>query len=374
MDTWIIPQTQIVIVNYDKFGRAPKNKELVDGLLKRKFDMIILDEAHKLRGIKTATTKMIQKLHTIPHKLCLTGTPAYNRPTDIFAILRFLDASHHTSYWKWCEYWCEMEEVWTRNGVRKNPTAIKKIMRPLFVQQLSLMAVQRKRADVMPWLTDVEVIDVPIECSKIQKKYLDELELYYSVGHIKCQGTLDRLIAVRHICNDPAIIDLKHSSPKQDWLLEFIRDNEQKQILVFGISKRMLKKCKEFLESKLSTKYKIDIITGDVSPKKRMEIVSFFQQGYINLLFLQTQACAAGLTLDSADVSIFLELYPPASDYTQAKDRMIPTDATRVKDQQIYRLFMKDTFDASLVTLVDSNVSTSDVVNSYKEYLERRKR
>ncbi len=336
--------------------------------------MIILDEAHKIRGRTTTTAKMIQKLHVIPHRLCLTGTPAYNKPTDVFAILKFLDPLHHTSYYKWIDYWFTKKNIYTTHGIVTEPVSVKKQLRPLFVHNLGLIGVQRKRKDVMPWLTEVEVIDVPIECSKIQRKYLDELELFYCIGDVKYQGKLDSLVASRHICNDPAFINLKHSSPKQDWLYSFISDNLQKQILVFGLSKRMLYSTKDFLKSKLSTDYVIDIITGDTPTKVRQELCDAFQNKTINLLLLQTQACNAGLTLDSADVTIFLELFPPASDYTQAKDRMIPTNELRVKDQSIYRIFMKDTYDARLVHLVDNNVDISVVVNDYRDYLtERRK-
>ena len=368
MDTWILPQSQIVIVNYDKFGRKPKCEQLVKDILKRKFDMIILDEAHNIRGRKKGkpitTAVMIQKLHVIPHRLCLTGTPAYNKPTDIFAILKFLDAPNYTSYYRWIDYWFTKKTKYTPNGAITEPVSVKKQLRPLFAHNLGLIGIQRKRKDVMPWLTDVEIIDVPIECSKIQRKYLDELELFYSVGSIKYQGKLDSLMAARHICNDPAFINLKH-------IKSFLLNSA---MLVFGLSKRMLNATKVFLESKLSTDYVIDIITGDTPTKKRQELCDSFQKKSINLLLLQTRACKDGLTLDSADITIFLELYPPACDYKQAKDRMIPTDISRVKDQSIYRIFMKDTYDARLVHLVDKNIDASYIVNDYIDYLKERRK
>ena len=97
-----------------------------------------------------------------------------------------------------------------------------------------------------------------------------------------------------------------------------------------------------------------------------------FQTNKTNILLLQTQTVKEGLTLDNADVSIFLDTYPPASDYSQAKDRMIPTVETHVKEQELIHVMMKDSYDERLYNLVKNNISATDVINDYKNYLKER--
>lgn len=374
MDTWTLPQSQIVIVNYEKFGRAPKNDQLVREILKRKFDMVILDEAHYIKNRASATTKHIMKLNKIPHRLVMTGTPAYNKAVDLFPLLRFLKPGMYTSYWAWLNKWFEFEKTWTPHGTVYTPVTIQKGLRYAFAKELSSIGIQRKRKDVMDWAIDPDIIDIPLPCTKTQIKYLDSLETLYKVEDVYCQGTLDRLTAHRQICDNPSILSnkLKDESPKTDWLINFIRDNPQKRLLVFGIFKQNLTKVEEAIHKHFKSKVTCAKITGDTHPKQRAALVEDYQSGKLNVLLLQIHACAAGLTLDTADTTVFLELYPPAADYLQAKDRMVPTKPELVKSQEIYRLYMKDTFDEVGVAMVDGNVSATDVIANYKKYLLRR--
>jgi SWI/SNF-related matrix-associated actin-dependent regulator of chromatin subfamily A3 len=53
------------------------------------FHRVILDEAHEIRNPDTQLFKACSALKTT-HKLCLTGTPFVNRPSDIGSLLTFL--------------------------------------------------------------------------------------------------------------------------------------------------------------------------------------------------------------------------------------------------------------------------------------------
>jgi SNF2 family DNA or RNA helicase len=71
-----------------KRKRAPVKKTWIFDL---PFHRIILDEAHKIRN---SDTNYYKSMMLIPaqRKLCLTGTPFVNRPSDIHSLLAFLDA------------------------------------------------------------------------------------------------------------------------------------------------------------------------------------------------------------------------------------------------------------------------------------------
>ena len=91
------------------------------------------------------------------------------------------------------------------------------------------------------------------------------------------------------------------------------------------------------------------------------------------MLLCQTQACKEGLTLDTADVSIFLDTYPPCADYLQARDRMIATTPERNKPKEIIHVMMQGTYDEKMYRLVDKNIDEASLINDYKKYIAERR-
>ena len=115
----------IIIVNYEKLADTAKHQGLGKPLLKLKFEGLIIDEAHKIKNRNSAVAKtLIHMAHKIPKRLALTGTPAHDRPEDVYNILRFLDLVQFRSYWKFLEEWCELKDVYTPNGIVKQPVGI----------------------------------------------------------------------------------------------------------------------------------------------------------------------------------------------------------------------------------------------------------
>lgn len=362
MDTWTLPQTQIVIVNYEKFGQSDKSDQLVKDILRRKFDCVILDEAHRIKNRNAKSSKNIMKLHNIPMRLCLTGTPAHNVSEDIFNILRFLKPSTYTSYWKWLDKWFRFKEIYTAHGVVRSPDGIKPELQQAFADELSKFCTMRKRADVIDWDTEVDVIDIPLPVGKLQLKALKELRDTFSCGDVECVGVLDRIARYRQLCNVPELVGVRAKSQKVEWIKEYVKDNPECSTIVFSNSRRSL----DYLFDKLTN---AKLITGKTPTKLRAQYVDEFQAGKIKILLCQTQACKEGLTLDTADTEIFMDVYPPQADFLQAKDRFVATTAEKVKPKQCYRLYMKGTFDEHCVHMVDSNILSTDVINNFRNYV-----
>lgn len=202
-------------------------------------------------------------------------------------------------------------------------------------------------------------------CTKEQAKYLRELEATFETEHVNTQSILERLIRERQVCAYPAILNLKGGSPKLDWLKQYISDYPDKSIIVFSNSKKFLELVHRGVNGCM--------ITGDTPTQVRQQHIVSFQNGTTRLLIIQTQAGKEGLTLDRADVTIFLDTYPPAADYLQAKDRMIATKPENVKPQEIIHLMMKGTYDERLYQMVAKGVSDTDVINDYIKYVKERR-
>lgn len=79
----------VVAVNYESVWREP----LAAWVLAQDWDLVICDEAHKIKEARTKVAKFAHKLAaSTPRRLGLSGTPIANKPTDLFSQMRFVDA------------------------------------------------------------------------------------------------------------------------------------------------------------------------------------------------------------------------------------------------------------------------------------------
>ena len=99
----IHPTANYVVISYD----TARNPGIIRAIGKYKWDVMICDEAHKMKNIEALTTRAILgnnkglyhhgdiKIPAIGnharYKLALTGTPLLNRPSEAFTLLRYFD-------------------------------------------------------------------------------------------------------------------------------------------------------------------------------------------------------------------------------------------------------------------------------------------
>ena len=230
--------THGLVISIDSFKATESREGLIKPILDKKPQQIILDEAHKIKNPKSANAKAMFKTNKIPYRLALTGTPASGKPYDIFSILKFLYPEKYRSYWDFIDkYFIIEDNVVYTNGSRrtfKTYDTFKPGMAEKLQDTLSEFSTQRKRKDVMPWLPDKFYEQVKLKPNKQQKKYLKELEETYTTEDIVTTGTLDRLIRYRQICLDPGLLGLEGKSPKTEWILQYIKDYPDEQIIIFS--------------------------------------------------------------------------------------------------------------------------------------------
>lgn len=83
------------------------------------FDCVIIDEAQKLSRHTSIRYKVIEdflKRSGIRHVFFLTGTPLTNKPTNLYCILRLLDAEIADDYEYYCTRYCGGYKMNLRNG------------------------------------------------------------------------------------------------------------------------------------------------------------------------------------------------------------------------------------------------------------------
>lgn len=78
----------VIVLNYEAAIQPAMSK----WLQAQRWDAVIADEAHKLKGYRTATSKTVWRIgKRSRRRVALTGTPMPHSPLDLFGLYRFLD-------------------------------------------------------------------------------------------------------------------------------------------------------------------------------------------------------------------------------------------------------------------------------------------
>lgn len=359
--------TEIAVISIDSFKETERSAGLVSKLLAKNPDGIILDEAHRIKNPSSANAMSIFKTIKVPYKMALTGTPAPNKPWEIYSILHWLYPKPFSSKWRFIDLYFEKQKQRSKSGTTYiDIGGFRRGMEKRMQQILQSFSVQRKRAEVMQWLPDKDYERIKLQPSKAQIGYLNELENYFKAGDVRVQGVLDRLIRYRQVCLDPALLDLRGNSPKKDWLIQYFKDYPETPTIVFSKFTSFLQIIEE--EFKLK-KIKYGIIIGSTPLKKRDQFKKDFQDGKLNILLINIDAGKEALTLDRAEKAIFTDKFPPVGDIEQAEDRFIATTQDKAnKPHTIVELIMKDTYDEVIYELLAHRKSETDIINNYRNY------
>lgn len=325
------------------------------------YKMIVVDEAHFLRNYKTTQSSAVYVLSSkSEYRYAITGTPATNKPDDLYGILKFLKPSAYPSYWQFAERYFAIHDSPFGMKVGNFLSADRKKEFHELVEEIS---VQRKRKDVMQWLPDKQYQTVRLEMGTKQQKAYDQMLNEFEVDgtDLSASTILAQLTRLRQITVAPSMLDLELPSVKEDYILEWLKDNPNEQVVIFSNFSRYLKK----LHQKIGN---LDhaLITGEINQADRAGVVKLFQQGEIRVILANIQAAGTGLTLDAAGTVIFLDRAYTPTDNQQAEDRIVATTQNSNQGALIIDLVCAGSVDEKILKMVKKKENITKIVNDYK--------
>lgn len=296
---------------------------------------IIADEVHRAKNRKAQQTQALKYLRT-GHKTALSGTPADDKPDDLWSVVNWLHPTYYRSYWRFRKHYC-IEEIIENGGLSaRKPTkvvgvqnidSLHKEMDPWFIRRLKRdvikdlpdkyydtiwvdldpkqrRAYEQMRKDMIAWLDHQEKTSPLIAGVVVaQLTRLQQFALAYMKEHPTKAG--------KWIMTDP--------STKLDVLCEIISDNPNEQLVVFSQSKAVLYLLSQRLES-MGVKH--GLYTGDLSQPDKDRIVEDFQSGILQVFAGTIAAGGEGITLTSASTVVFLDRTWSPTRNLQAEDRL----------------------------------------------------
>ncbi|WP_251551358.1 DEAD/DEAH box helicase [Neobacillus muris] len=161
--SYVWEQADVVVSSIDTAKRNPHR----DIIYQQNYDLIIIDEAHKLKNNKTKNYEFVQNLKK---KFCLllTATPIQNRIEEIFNLVSLLKPGHLGSQTAFYEKY--KRDARSLNGDEHLKELVNKVM------------IRNRRADTGIEWTKRHVETIPIEFSPSEK------ELYDAINDLKSAG------------------------------------------------------------------------------------------------------------------------------------------------------------------------------------------
>lgn len=302
-----LPKTDIYVINYELLFK--RNSDLSQLGIKT----IVCDEVQNLRSKTTQKYKAVKKLAALPsilYRIGLSGTPIYNRGSEIWPIIDIIKPGLLGNFKEFCEYFCYVND--------KGKAIVLENKRASLRHELQKhVMLRRKKSDVLKELKDKvrykEVIasdtDYYIEeLDKIWKK-LEQEQKDAETEFSKSAAYQRAIQSERQIAG---IAKLPH-------VINFVKNiMEIEESVVVFCHHRVIHKL---LHESLQEFSPVAIIGGQTDSFRQGQIDKF-QNGESKLMIAGLRAGNIGINLTRAKYVIFAELDWSPAIHRQAEDRL----------------------------------------------------
>ena len=329
----------------------------VEDVLKKfkKFNYLVVDEAHRLRNHKTKQSKALYKIGKVSKRIHpMSGTPAVNHPSDVYGILRLLEPTKYSSYWQFVErYFIVNDGYFGKEVSTIRPDRSKEFHNLLFMN-----SVQRKRREVMQWIPKVDFHTIELEPSTKQISLFNEIIKKSMVNGEPIPNAITKLTRLRQACVDPMYFGLEIPTPKQAFIMDYLEDN-QEPVVIFSTMTQTLNRLKAMIPDSV-------ILTGEQSTVEKQWAVDQIQSGNARVLLANIRAGGVGFTLDKVDTIIFLDKSYTPDENQQAADRIVPTNPdAEYGAKQVITLVVNGSVEPKIEEMLDKKIDIIKYVNDY---------
>ncbi|MDR1611291.1 MAG: DEAD/DEAH box helicase [Planctomycetota bacterium] len=335
------------ICNYEQTLRD------IDYIDATKWDLIILDEAQRIKNWEAATTRVVKSLKS-RFALALTGTPMENRLEELYTVATFVDEHRLGPAFRFLNTHVQADAKGHVLGYR-NMGELRERLEPILLR--------RTRDMVMRELPErhTEIIRIPpseeqmilhranlnIVAQVVAKSFISEMDL------LRLRRAL---LMCRLSANGTYLIDKRKPgfSTKLEELAELLARllaEDDRKIIIFSEWTTMLDLVEPMLV-KLLKRGKRDFVRldGSVPQVRRQGLVNRFQKNPDCAVFLATNAGSTGLNLQAANtvVNVDLPWNPAVLDQRIGRAHRMG----QKRPVQVYLLVTENTLEERLLALL----------------------
>jgi len=322
----------VMITNHEKLiakrAGTTKINTPFSKMLNQPWDVIVVDEAHKITNRKSKTFLGLMQLES-RYRVCLTGTPIKNKVDDLWAIYRFLNPNYFgISYWTYVDCFCEQRY----NGFGRDIVGPTKdpFFRNILDQVIERTSFGRQKSEVLKELPEKTYQQIKLELpAKVRKLYKDcKKKLLIDLNAdldtteerlLELPNALAQLVALQRITSDYTHYIESPSTPKLDYLVSVLEEVDK--IVVFSKFLATVETVFQHLVSRGITCVKY---TGDLTKEMKRESYDRFKDpnGGIRVFIATVQSAGTGLTLTEASTVVYMDRTFKRIENSQSEDRL----------------------------------------------------
>ncbi|XP_045151674.1 SWI/SNF-related matrix-associated actin-dependent regulator of chromatin subfamily A-like protein 1 isoform X2 [Echinops telfairi] len=326
------------IVSFDLLSKLEKQ-------IKTPFKVVIIDESHFLKNIKTARCRAAMPILKVTKRaILLSGTPALSRPSELYTQIVGVRPTFFPQFHAFGLRYCDAKRLpwgWDYSG-SSNLGELK-----LLLEEAVML--RRLKSDVLAQLPAKQrkmVMVIPGRINARTRAALDAAAKEMTTQHKTKQQQKEALLLFFHRTAEakiPSVIE---------YILDLLESGKEK-FLVFAHHKVVLDAITNELERKHVQHIRID---GATSSADREQLCQHFQLSERHAVaVLSITAANMGLTFSSADLVVFAELFWNPGVLIQAEDRVHRIGQT--SSVGIHYLVAKGTADDYLWPLIQEKIN-----------------
>lgn len=333
-----------------------REDKIVQAILKNKynkFDMIVVDEIHRMKNPNSQQGKNFLKLNKAKYKVGATGTLLLNNPLDAYVPLKWIGAER-SNYSTFRYYYCNYGGPFGNMLVGfKNVQVLQ--------DQIKKYSLRRTK-DILN-LPPKNIIHEYVDMSDAQSIFYENVKagVAQEVNKVKLNAAnvLSLVARLRQATACPSILTTESiPSAKMDRAEDLVEQivGSGYKVVIFSTFKQTVYELAQRLRQ-----YKLVVATGDQSDAEIEAAKQALQEDPETKIFIGTTAkCGTGITLTAASYMIFIDHPWTAADCTQCEDRIYRIGSNNAVF--IYYLISKNTIDERVQEVVNDKSLIADYI------------
>lgn len=302
-----IGKSSVIIFSYDLLSK--KKEEL----LKKNFQLLILDESHMIKDSRSARCKAVEPLAmNTKYLILLSGTPALSRPIELYSQIHALQPRLFRNASEFGYRYCD-GKVKQIGAIEIPDFSGSSHMTELSLLLQQVCMIRRLKQDVLTQLPSKQRTMVVLDPSGVASNSREMKEKKKEYERSETKG-MEKKACLLEWFHASAEAKLK---AVQDYLKDLLLAD--RKFIVFCHHQTMLLGVQSMLEKQGVGYIKVD---GSVDSQARKSLVDSFQtKDSVKVAVLSITAASCGLTLTAAQLVVFAELFWNPGVLCQAEDR-----------------------------------------------------